>query len=126
MPHLPTPAGNQDLVLALVIVLCSALFGLVGWFIVRTLKQVEDAIHEGKAETAALRTELSAVTANLKDYAGQVERQSEELGSLKKAYAALERAFHAMDKWLYGQAVQGKLPMPPDFKASTPDAVTPD
>lgn len=123
MPHLPTPAtaAGQDLLLAVVIVVCSGLFTLVGWFIVRTLKSVEDAIQAGKAETTALRTELGTVKAELRDYAGQVQRQSEELGSLKRAYSALERAFHAMDKWLYGQAVQGKLPMPPDFRASTPD-----
>jgi hypothetical protein len=122
MPHLPTPpAGGQDLLLAVVIVVCSGLFTLVGWFIVRTLKSVEDAIQAGKSETTALRTELATVKADLKTYAGQVERQSEELSSLKKSYTALLQAFNAMDKWLYGQAVQGKLPMPPDFKAVTPE-----
>lgn len=122
MPHPPTPAtaGGQDLLLAVVIVVCSSLFTLVGWFIVRTLKNVEDAIQAGKAETTALRTELATVKADLKGYAGQVERQNEELGSLKKAYAALERAFTAMDKWLYGQHLLGKLPQPPDFRASPP------
>jgi|GEM_PF-3804711 len=121
MPHLPTPpAAGQDLLLGVVIVVCSGLFTLVGWFIVRTLKSVEDAIQAGKAETTALRTELATVKADLKNYAGQVERQSAELGSLKRAYAALERAFTAMDKWLYGQHVLGKLPQPPDFRAATP------
>jgi len=108
------------LLLGVVIVVCSGLFTLVGWFIVRTLKSVEDAIQAGKAETTALRTELATVKADLKNYAGQVERQSAELGSLKRAYAALERAFTAMDKWLYGQHVLGKLPQPPDFRAATP------
>ena len=117
MPHLPTLAGgSQDVLLAVVIALCSGLFALVGWFIVRTLKSVEDAIQAGKAETTALRTELATVKADLKGYADQVERQSEELGSLKRAYAALERAFSAMDKWLYGQHLLGKLPQPPDFR----------
>lgn len=120
MPHLPTSAGGPDLLLAVVITSCSCLFALVGWFIVRTLKQVEDAIQAGKAETTALRAELGTVKADLKDYAGQVQRQSEELSTLKLAYAALERAFSAMDKWLYGQAVQGKLPMPPDFRSIPP------
>lgn len=120
MPHLPTPAGgSQDVLLAVVIALCSGLFALVGWFIVRTLKSVEDAIQAGKAETTALRTELATVKADLKGYADQVERQSEELGSLKRAYAALERAFSAMDKWLYGQHLLGKLPQPPDFRGPT-------
>jgi hypothetical protein len=123
MPHLPTTAGGgQDLMLAVVIMLCSGLSALVGWFIVRTLKSVEDAIQAGKAETTALRTELATVKADLKGYANQVERQSEELGSLKRAYAALERAFSAMDKWLYGQHVLGKLPQPPDFRTpATPE-----
>jgi len=123
MPHLPTTTGGgQDLMLAVVIMLCSGLSALVGWFIVRTLKSVEDAIQAGKAETTALRTELATVKADLKGYANQVERQSEELGSLKRAYVVLERAFSAMDKWLYGQHVLGKLPQPPDFRASaTPD-----
>jgi hypothetical protein len=120
MPHLPTTTGGgQDLMLAVVIMLCSGLSALVGWFIVRTLKSVEDAIQAGKAETTALRTELATVKADLKGYANQVERQSEELGSLKRAYAALERAFSAMDKWLYGQHVLGKLPQPPDFRGPT-------
>ena len=116
-----TAISSQALLLSLVISVCTALFGLVGWFMVRTLKNVEDAIQSNRTETAALRGELGTVKDNLKDYAGQVQRQSEELGSLKKAYAALERAFNAMDKWLYGQAMQGRLPQPPDFKADTPN-----
>jgi hypothetical protein len=122
MPHPPnvaTAGSNQELVLALAITICSALFLLLGWFIVRTLNQVEAAIQGGKAETTALRTELGTVKSDLKDYAGKVDRQSEELTSLKKDYGVLERAFIAMDKWLYGQAVQGRLPMPPDFKSTT-------
>ena len=77
MPHLPTPAGgSQDVLLAVVIALCSGLFALVGWFIVRTLKSVEDAIQAGKAETTALRTELATVKADLKGYADQVEARN--------------------------------------------------
>ncbi|MGI4870443.1 MAG: hypothetical protein ACRYFX_04605 [Janthinobacterium lividum] len=113
--------ANHDVMLSLVISGASFLLILVGWFLVRTLKQVEDAIQAGKAETAALRTELGTVTTNLKDYAGKVDRQHEELTALKKAYATLERAFNALDKWLYGQAAQNKLPIPPDFRATTPE-----
>lgn len=118
MPTPAPPGMSHDVVLSLVISVASFLLLLVGWFLVRTLKQVEDAIQASKAETTALRTELGTVKADLKSYAGQVERQSEELGSLKRAYAALERAFTAMDKWLYGQHVLGKLPQPPDFRAA--------
>lgn len=124
MPHLPniaTAGSNQVLILALVIALCSSLFALVGWFIVRTLKQVEDAIQAGKAETAALRVELAVVKSELKDYAGLVQHLREEISVLKKAYAALERAFNAMDKWLYGQAARGKVPPPPNFQAVIPE-----
>ena len=119
-PH-PATGMSPEAVLTITISVATPLLLLIGWFLVRTLKQVEDAIQAGKSETAALRTELSTVKSNLKDYAGQVERQSEELSHLKQAYAALERAFNAMDKWLYGQAMQGKLPHPPDFKAAIPD-----
>ncbi|MGI4865445.1 MAG: hypothetical protein ACRYFZ_16095 [Janthinobacterium lividum] len=120
-PH-PATGMSPEAVLAIAISVATPLLLLIGWFLVRTLKQVEDAIQAGKSETASLRSELSTVKTDLKDYAGQVQRQSEELGSLKQAYAALERAFNAMDKWLYGQAMQGKLPQPPDFRASvTPE-----
>ena len=112
---------SHDVVLSLVISVAWALLLLVGWFLVRTLKQVEDAIQASKAETTALRAELGTVKADLRDYAGQVQRQSEELGALKKSYAALLHAFTAMDKWLYGQAMQGKLPHPPNFRPITPD-----
>ncbi|MGI4871440.1 MAG: hypothetical protein ACRYFX_09715 [Janthinobacterium lividum] len=121
MPHLPSTTGSQDLALALVIALCSGLFALVGWFIVRTLKQVEDAIQAGKAETTALRTELGLVTTNLKDYAGKVERQHEELTALKKAYSTLLNAFQVLDRWLYGQNLLGKLPEPPVIHPIQPE-----
>jgi type II secretory pathway component PulJ len=115
----PSAAGMRpEVMLSIAISVATPLLLLIGWFIVRTLKQVEDAIQAGKSETTALRSELSTVKSDLKEYAGQVQRQSEELGSLKKAYSALERAFNAMDKWLYGQAMQGKLPQPPDFRAT--------
>ena len=122
MPHLPTPTGSSnDLVLALAITICTGLLMLLGWFLVRTLKQVEDAIQAGRAETAALRTELATVKADLKGYSSLVQHLTEETAVLKRAYAALERAFTAMDKWLYGQAMQGKLPQPPNFRPITPD-----
>jgi len=121
MPHLPTPAGSSDLVLAVAISICTGLLMLLGWFLVRTLKQVEDAIQAGRAETAALRTELATVKADLKGYSSLVQHLTEETAVLKRAYAALERAFTAMDKWLYGQAMQGKLPQPPNFRPITPD-----
>jgi hypothetical protein len=130
MPALtPPPTGmSHDIVLSLVISVATGLLLLVGWFLVRTLTQVEKALDAGRAETAALRTELGNVKSDLKDYAGQVksqseemQRQSAELSGLKKAYTALLNAYTALDKWLYGQAVQGKLPMPPPFKASTFD-----
>lgn len=116
MPHLPNLASHQELTLALVITICSCLFALVGWFIVRTLNQVESAIQAGKTETALLREELREVKGELKDYAGLVQHLREETTVLKRAYAALERAFTALDKWLYGQAMQGKLPPPPNFR----------
>ncbi|MGI4870689.1 MAG: hypothetical protein ACRYFX_05855 [Janthinobacterium lividum] len=122
MPYPAMPTGsNPALILSLAITLSSFLLVLVGWFIVRTLNKVEDAIKEGKAETTALRTELGTVTANLKDYAGKVERQHEELTALKKAYATLERAFQVLDRWIYGQHLLGKLPEPPTIHLIQPE-----
>lgn len=121
-PH-PATGMSPEAILSIVISVATPLLLLVGWFLVRTLKQVEDAIQAGKAETSALRTELAVVKADLQGYVSQVQNLREETSVLKKAYAALERAFNAMDKWLYGQAMIGKLPHPPDFKAS---AATPE
>lgn len=116
-PTPPAPTGGQSLVTWLAITVCPCLFLLLAWFLIRTLKQIEDAIQSSKAETTLLRTELGVVKQELKDYAGLVQHLKEETGVLKQAYAALERAFAAMDKWLYGQAMLGKLPHPPNFKA---------
>lgn len=106
---------SPEVMLSVVISVTGFLLFLVGWFLVRTLTQIEKSISEGKVETAGLREELSQVKGDLKDYAGLVRQQSEELSSLKRAYAALERAFRALDRWLYGQHLGGHLPQPPEF-----------
>jgi cell division protein FtsB len=82
------------------------LIALVGFFGKRLLEQVDTALATAAQNNEALRAEVSTLTNQLKTNSDDMKKMRDELSTFR-------RAFHAFDKWLYGEAQHGRFKNPP-------------
>jgi len=97
---------SVQILLGLFTTVLLVLLGVIGFFGKRLVEQTDAALAAARHNNEALGNQVVELTADLRANAEEMKKMRNELSTFR-------RAFHALDRWIYGEAQHGAFKNPP-------------